>query len=178
MMEHIPNEQLIDFVHGALSAQRDAQVHAHLARCGTCRSEYDAEILLGETLRAAAARETVELPPNLKAAIWAAARDERPSVSMTLRAWLRPLVAVPAAAAIVLFFTVGHPGSHGQHKPTVDVNYYLDQHAAQLMQVPFADRQAATGAFTDSTQEAEPSAAVSSYVEAAQRSAAGNVALE
>jgi len=130
-MNHLTTAQLSDFVHGELSPANDALAHAHLADCGVCRAEYDAEIALGEALRAAAASEELEFPSIVKAVVWERIREMPPSPMARLSAWLRPLVAVPVAAALLVGVWFASPyAPHGAH-PTVDAAYYLEAHAAE-----------------------------------------------
>ena len=130
-MNHLSADQLSDFVHGELSPAADALAHAHLADCGVCRSEYDAEISLGEALRAAARHEELEFPSIIKAVVWERIREMPPSPMARLTSWFRPLMAVPVAAALALGIWFASPyAPHGVH-PTVDASYYLEAHAAQ-----------------------------------------------
>lgn len=127
-MNHLTSEQLTDFVHGELSPTQDALAHAHLADCGNCRSHYDAEIALGEILRAAAASDERELPPHLKAAVWERIRHEPPTAAARIAAWFRPVVVVPVALALALGGWFAVP--HGPNR-TVDAAYYFQAYAAQ-----------------------------------------------
>lgn len=130
-MNHLTPELLTDFVHRELSPASDALVHAHLADCGICRAEYDTEIALGEALRSAATAEEREMPSIVKAVVWERVRELPPSPMLRLSTWLRPLVALPVAAALALGVWFASPyAPHGVH-PTVDAAYYLEAHAAQ-----------------------------------------------
>jgi predicted anti-sigma-YlaC factor YlaD len=139
-MQHLNNETLVDYMHGALTPQEDAAVYAHLEACETCRKEFEAEAALTEALRSYATREERELPPTLKAEIWSRIRSAQPSPWTRLRQWLRPAVAVPAAAAIALaaYFGVSYLGPQGA--PSIEAAYYLQDHAALNSTVPFSDR--------------------------------------
>jgi anti-sigma factor RsiW len=143
MGRHPTTEQLIDYIHGALTPADDAAVHAHLSTCSHCRREYQAETQLSELLRAEAAARTRELPASVRAGIWAAVRRPEPAPWSWLGAVLRPAFAIPAIAVLVIatyaVTPLGHPRPTG---PTVDVSYYLEQHAAQALQVPLSDRSA------------------------------------
>ena len=140
MMQHLTNDQIIDYLHNALPASADATVYAHLEQCAACRADYDAEAALSETLRAYAAREEREMPPTLKAEIWARIREEQPSVLSRLAAWWRPAMGVPLAAALALavYFGVANFGHAGG--PSIDAAYYLQDHAALNGTIPFNDR--------------------------------------
>jgi anti-sigma factor RsiW len=139
MTQHLTNEKLIDYMHGALSPQEDAAVHAHMETCDLCRSEYDAEMLLSEMLRAQARREERELPPTLKAEIWQRIREAQPSAASRLFGWFRPAYAIPIAAAIALaaYFGPSVIGPHGA--PAIEAAYYLQDHAALNNTIPFSD---------------------------------------
>jgi anti-sigma factor RsiW len=130
-MNHLSAAQLSDFVHGELSPANDALAHAHLADCGVCRAEYDAEIALGEALRAAARDEELPFPSIIKAVVWERIREMPPSPAQRIQAWLRPLVAVSATAAVVLGAWFASPYAPHGANPTVDASYYLEAHAAQ-----------------------------------------------
>jgi anti-sigma factor RsiW len=143
MNEHLTTDNLIDFLHGELPAPDDLRVHAHLADCSACRSEYEAEAKLGETLRAAAALEARDMPSLVSAAVWQRVREARPGPFARLAALLRPIVAIPVAAAIVLgaFFVspLAHPGA----APTIEAAYYLQAHAAQAADSPLSEHSGA-----------------------------------
>ena len=144
MTQHLTNETLIDYMHGALTPQEDAAVHAHMETCDVCRSEYDAEVTLSEMLRAQARREERELPPMLKAELWQRIREEEPSRANRLLGWFRPAFAVPIAAAIALAAYFG-PSVFGSHPaPTIEAAYYLQDHAALNSTIPFNDHGSAT----------------------------------
>ena len=130
-MKHLTSDQLNDFVHRELSPANDAVVHAHLADCGICRAEYDTEIALGEALRAAAAADEREMPSVVKAVVWERVRELPPSPMLRFSAWMRPLVALPVAAALVIGVWFTSPYAPHGARPTVDAAYYLEAHAAQ-----------------------------------------------
>jgi len=138
MMQHLTNNELIDYLHNALPAQADAAVYAHLEQCASCREEYDAEAALTEFLRGYAAREEREMPATLKAEIWSRIRGAQPTALQRLAALWRPAMGVPVAAAIALaaYFSMGH----GTGAPAIDAAYYLQDHAALTSTVPFNER--------------------------------------
>jgi anti-sigma factor RsiW len=140
MNEHLSPDLLVDYVHGELSATDDASVHRHLAACASCRESYDLEIALSEGLRAAAAADERELPPFVKATIWEAVREARPSPLARLGALLRPAIAVPVAALLIAGGFFASPLAHVGAAPTIDATYYLEAHAAQASQSPLNDR--------------------------------------
>jgi anti-sigma factor RsiW len=134
MTQHLSNETLIDYIHGELAANDDAQAHEHLAQCGVCRLEYDAEVELGESLRAAMAADERELPSMVKALVWDQVRNARPAGSGLTR-WLRPAFAIPTVALVALVAVFASPLRHAaSNAPLVDATYYLEQHAAEQMQ--------------------------------------------
>ena len=99
-MNHITDEDLIDYLHHGLDDDRaDARVHEHLALCGYCTERYDAEAALGEMLRASALAEEREMPSIVKARVWAAVRAMEPTLLERIRAVVSPALAVPLAAA-------------------------------------------------------------------------------
>jgi len=153
-MTHVTTERLIDYIHGVLAPEDDAAVYAHVTTCTACRAEYRAELTLSETLKAQAAAEELEFPSIVKAKVWQAIRAaERPSLAQRLHALLRPALAVPLAAALVLAALAGIRLSPGS-APQISVAYFLEEHAAQQVQTPLADRAAG------STAQLEESAAL------------------
>ncbi len=145
-MQHATNEQLTDYLHGQLTPNEDAFIHAHLADCSRCRDEYSAEVQLSEMLRNQAALESLELPSMVKANIWAAVRELQPSPMERFRAFLRPAYALPVAAALLvgLIFAPGYVHRAGTGSPTIDAAYFLEDHAAMGGLVPLADHGGAT----------------------------------
>lgn len=146
MMQHLNSEILLDYIHGELAPSQDAQVYAHIESCAPCRAEYDAEVAIGEVLRSNAALDERELPASVKAEIWQRVRAGRPSALSRLGAWLRPAIALPAAAAIALaaYFGTMYAGPHGA--PSIEASYYLQDHAAMNSTIPFSDHTSANPA--------------------------------
>ncbi len=140
MSQHLKTETLIDYMHGALSPQEDAAVHAHMEACEACRSEFDAEAAISEMLRSYAASEEREFPATLKAQIWSRIREARPSPWSSLIERLRPAVTLPIAAALALaaYFGTTYMSPHGS--PSIEAAYYLQDHAALNSTIPFSDR--------------------------------------
>ena len=145
MTDHLSSDQLIDFVHGELPPEADARAHAHLASCSLCRSAYDAEIALGEALRASPLGQELEFPSSIKAAVWEQIRNSPPSLASRLTAWLRPALAVPALAVVALGLWIAGPLGHRGVAPTIDATYYLRAHAAQTSGSPLSDATATRG---------------------------------
>jgi len=142
MMEHLTTDTLTDYVHGELPPAEDALVHAHLQACAACQAEFELETSLSEALRTAARDEEYELPSMVKARIWEAVRAERPSPFAAFAAFLRPAIAVPTAAILIVVTYFASPLGHPQqvHAKTVDAMYYLEQHAAEELQNPLIER--------------------------------------
>lgn len=140
---HPPIEHLIDYVHGELSPEEDAAIHAHLAGCTICSEAHDDEVRLGEVLRAQAHAEEREFPPGLRERILALAQEQpqTPSWWKRLSVTLRPAITLPAAAAAGLLIYFGAHMSHGTvaRRATVDAAYYLEDHAALAATLPFED---------------------------------------
>lgn len=140
MMQHLRNETLVDYMHGALTPQEDAAVYAHMETCEACRREFEAEAALTEMLRSYSAQTERDMPGTLKAEIWNRVRDAQPSAWSRLREWLRPALAVPVAAvlAVAAYFGTTYLGPRGA--PAIAADYYLQDHAALNNTVPFSDR--------------------------------------
>jgi anti-sigma factor RsiW len=139
MMQHLTTETIIDYMHGALSPQEDAAVHAHMESCAACRKEFEAEATLTEMLRSYAAAQERDLPATVKAEVWSRVRSAQAS-PWSVRNWLRPLVAVPLAAAIALAAYFGSTRLAPQPGPTIEAAYYLQDHEALNSTIPFSDR--------------------------------------
>lgn len=156
MTQHLTAEQLIDYLHDALSPGEDASIHAHLDDCGHCRDEYAAEVFLTESLRKQAVLEERELPGGVKAAIWSEIRNARPSPAARLAALWRPALALPLAAALAFAVYFGSGMLHRQTPsgPTIEAAYYLQDHAALNNAVPFGDHTGANPAALESPSTA------------------------
>jgi predicted anti-sigma-YlaC factor YlaD len=139
MMQHPTNDILLDYVHGELAPPDDAAVFAHIEQCEPCRAEYQAEVALGEMLRAHAAAQERELPSSVKADIWERVRAGKPSFWSRTSEWLRPAIAIPVAAALALgaYFGTSYIGPQGA--PKIEASYYLQDHAAMNNTIPFSD---------------------------------------
>jgi anti-sigma factor (TIGR02949 family) len=138
MMQHLTDEKLIDYLHGALAPQDDAAVYAHIEACPECRKRYDTEVALTEMLRSHNQHEERELPATLKAEIWQRIREQEAPARGGFWSMFRPALALPVAAALALglYFGVWHNGSGA---PTIEAAYYLQDHAALNSTVPFND---------------------------------------
>jgi anti-sigma factor RsiW len=140
---HYNADTLDDYLHGALGPERDATIHAHLETCAPCSALYDEAAQVRDWLRAAARAEEREFPSLIKARVWEAVRNAPAPMSFAdrLRAFWRPMIAVPVAAAIAVFAYVGIPGVHNNGQPAgVAATYLLEEHAALASDNPLADR--------------------------------------
>jgi hypothetical protein len=141
MTQHLSPEVLIDYIHGELTPEADAGVHVHLAGCPTCRERYDAEVRVGEALRATARAQEVEFPSIVAARTWERVRALRPGPFASLAILLRPVVAVPLVVAIGFGAYFGTPlGRAPTPDRTIDASYYIEQHAGQEASDPLSER--------------------------------------
>lgn len=133
MTSHYDRDTLIDYLHGALDADADARVFAHLETCAECRAARDEEAAIGELLRAAANAEERELPSMVKARVWDAVRRERPSFGQRLLTGWGPRLALPVAAALALVAYLGVPVMRAPQAPAgISAAFYLDEHNATV----------------------------------------------
>ncbi|TAM57734.1 hypothetical protein EPN52_12860 [bacterium] len=145
MDSHYDTETLVDYLHGALDASADAAIFSHLSSCADCRAAYQAEVELGEALRAAARSEQLNLPGSVVARIRQAAARE--GTAGSLRAWFssaRLVWALPAAAAVALALWFGGNDLRGitSGAPAIDAAYYFEAHDAQMLSIPDGERNA------------------------------------
>jgi anti-sigma factor RsiW len=138
---HPTIEELVDYLHGALPAPRDAAIHGHVAGCSACSRAYQAEASLTELLRAQARAEERELPASVVAGIYAAIESpHRVPVWERVRAALRPIVVIPAAVACAAVLYFGASSWHVVSGATaINAAYYLNNHAALTASTPFAE---------------------------------------
>lgn len=136
-----PNiDQIVDYLHGELSAAEDAAVHAHLANCPECDQIRTDEVALTDTLRAHARAAEQELPPGLVARIReSAARRPEPNLWESLRAGLRPAFLLPLAAGVVLVAYFGLTRHAAPVATAIDPSYYVRNHAVMAETQPFAE---------------------------------------
>jgi anti-sigma factor RsiW len=144
MTQHLTTDTIIDYIHGELSPAEDALTLAHLQSCATCSEDYERETQISEALLAGRHDER-ELPSMVKARIWEIVRAERPSQLAWLTGLLRPAIAIPAAAVLIVATYLASPLSRpAPSGPTVDATYYLEQHAAELLRNPLSERSVTT----------------------------------
>ena len=102
------------------------------------------------------------MPPGLAERILAtAASDERRSSFWEgLAALLRPGMALPAAAAIVLAIGLGFLASHQPARASaIDAAYYIEDHSELAATVPFGDQAIAPAMLTADDGTADQRAA-------------------
>jgi anti-sigma factor RsiW len=135
---HPSLEELVDYMHGELSPERDAVIHAHLADCPVCAQHHDAEASLTDLLRAHASAEERDLPPSVVAGIHTAIARPAPTAWSPLQMIVRPAFALSAAAVIAAMVYFGNPAWHrGVPLTRIDAAYYLDNHTALTATTPF-----------------------------------------
>jgi len=144
-MQHYESDVLEDYLSGELAPEHDAAVHAHLETCPDCRHVHAEAAALRDWVRAAARAEEREFPAGIAASVWAEIRTPVPTLAERLRAFWRPLVAIPvgaAAIALAIAFNPLHPATVQR----VAAAYYLEAHNARAAENPFADRSTVTAA--------------------------------
>lgn len=139
--QHLTNEQLIDYLHREATPAADANALAHLESCAECRSHYEAEAQLSEVLRGYARDTERELPQGVVARIWDAVdRAETPVPFWErLTAFVRPAVAVPVAAMLLVATYFGLTTHRTDAAPAINAAYYFDDHAALNTTVPLSE---------------------------------------
>lgn len=140
MNEHLNEEQLTDYLHGALAPEEDASVHAHLSACAACMHVYEREARLLDALRTHARGAERPFPEAIRASVRARVVGmERSRFWEGLRAFLRPVVLVPIAAiAVAVIFVLPHV-VQPQATPRIAAGYYLEDHAELNGTMPFTD---------------------------------------
>jgi len=140
MTHHYTNDTFIDYLHGELAPAEDARLHEHLLACESCRAAYESEARLGDWLRRSARADERDLPAMVKARVWEAVREQRPTLGERLRAAFRPALTLPLGIAMAALVFVVYPSVHQTDiAPTVAASYYLDEHAAEGQENPLAD---------------------------------------
>jgi predicted anti-sigma-YlaC factor YlaD len=137
---HYTADTLDDYLHGEIAADRDALIHAHLDGCADCRVLYEELAGVRDWIRNAAMADERDLPPMVKARVWAAVRTAPPTWQERLRGAWRPWLAVPVAAAIAGVAYLGVPGHFSAAHAGVSASYLLEEHAAGTADNPLADR--------------------------------------
>ena len=144
---------LVDFERGELDAARDATVHEHLQACGDCRALWQADLALVDGLRAWSAER--DFPPSILAGVRQAMYAERPpTFAERLRAILRPAIAAPVAAALLV--AVVYTGYHRLNapQPTLTGMDFVREHVALTAALPSSDRAWSTYVLTSANATA------------------------
>jgi anti-sigma factor RsiW len=130
---------LVDYERGELDAIRDAEVFTHLQACDGCRADWRADVEVVESLRSMHSAQA--LPMSVLAGVRQAMRaTPAPSFLEQLRAVLRPAIAAPVAAALVIAVgTIGYQRAH-EPQPTLTGMDFVRQHVAQTAGLPSSDR--------------------------------------
>lgn len=137
---HPTPEELVDYLYGELSPPRDAAVHAHLAECLPCAHAYEAESSLTEVLRAHARGQERELPYRVVLAIRDSVANAAPPPAWErIRLALRPVVLIPAAAALAVALYFGVSGHRSSPATPIGAAYYVNDHAALTATTPFSE---------------------------------------
>ena len=136
--EHATIEEIIDYLHGELAPEDDAALYVHMESCTSCTAQYNEQARLSEALHAYGKATENELPQGVVARIWDAAAKEhaRPSWIEGLAALLRPAVALPIAAVLIAAIIFA-PRLLERSAGSIDVAYYMQDHAALTNAVPF-----------------------------------------
>jgi anti-sigma factor RsiW len=127
---HPSTDQLVDYLHGELTAAEDAAIHAHLATCSECERRRDEEAAITEALRAQARAVERDVPLGLFTRTRATVAKPH-----TSRWWF----AFPAAAALAAAIYVGIIAHGGGSSRTVEAAYYVNAHAVMTAREPFSD---------------------------------------
>jgi anti-sigma factor RsiW len=129
---------LVDYERGELDAARDAAMHAHLHACDTCRADWQADLSMIESLRASTPDR--DFPMAVLAGVRQAMHAEiAPSFLDRLRASLRPAIALPVAAAVIIVGGILNYRS-ATPPPTLTGIDYVREHVAQTAGLPSSDR--------------------------------------
>lgn len=137
---HPSIEHIVEFLHGELSPAEDAAIHAHLAGCSDCERKRSEELAIIEALRRYGQATEREMSARLASKIRTAAAESRPGAWQRLVAGFRPMVMIPAAAAVGLAVYFGYHSWHHATAPTaINAAYYVNNHNAMAASAPFGD---------------------------------------
>ncbi len=132
--------ELVDYLYAELPPPQDAAVHAHLAGCSPCAQAYEAESSLTEVLREHARAQERELPYRVVLAIRdSVANAAPPPAWKRIRVALRPVVLIPAAAALAVALYFGVSGHRSSAATPIGAAYYVNDHAALTVTAPFSE---------------------------------------
>jgi len=146
---HPSIEQIVEYLHRELSVSEDAAVHAHLATCPQCERRRDEELALTQALRAHVRAQERELPQGVTAGIRHAVQRPTSFAETFLRGLSRPVVAIPAVAAVAAVVYFGGSAWYAASAPTpIEASFYVDNHAAAAATTPLSDDQPIPAALT------------------------------
>jgi anti-sigma factor RsiW len=156
MTTHLNDEQLIDYLHGELAPSEDAAFAQHIESCAECRVRAEEERRLTESLRSYARATEREMPVGIRHAVWAEIERPRGIAAWrdTLTAWMRPVVAIPAIAALLAIGFFGFQAAQPR-ATSIDASYYLDDHAALTSAAPFSQGNPEPASLLTETADAE-----------------------
>jgi predicted anti-sigma-YlaC factor YlaD len=139
---------LVEYERGELDAARDAAMHEHLQSCSVCHAEWQADLELVDSLRSWSTER--DFPPSILAGVRQAMYAQpAPSFMDRLRGVLRPAVAAPVAAAVLIAVGYGYHRSHPP-QPSLTGMDYVREHFAQTASLPSSDRAWSTYVLTSS----------------------------
>ena len=137
---HPSIERIVDYLHGELSPSEDAVMYAHFAACPQCDALRTEELSITDALHAYARSTEREMPAGLATRIRAAAAQSEPGAWQRFMGTLRPMVMVPAAAAVALAIYIGYSSWHrAGAPPRIQAAYFVNNHAAMAASAPFGD---------------------------------------
>lgn len=146
---------LVDFERGELDAARDAAMHAHLASCPACHHAWEADLGMVDAIRVALPER--DFPTSILAGVRQAMYAEsapQPSFLERLRVILRPVVAAPIAAALIVGgFFVTHR-THETSQANMSGIDFVREHVAQTADMPSSDRTWSTYILTSANDTA------------------------
>ena len=137
---HPSIERIVDYLHGELSPAEDAVIYAHFAACPECDAKRTEELAITDALHAYARSTERDMPAGLTTRIRAAAMQSSPGAWQYFIRAFRPIVMVPAAAAVALAIYIGYSSwHHAGSPPGIQAAYYVNNHAAMAASAPFGD---------------------------------------
>lgn len=129
---------LVDYERGELDAARDAAMFEHLQACPACHAQWQTDLAVVESLRTVLPEQ--EFPTAVVAGVRQAIHAQRePSFAERLRAVLRPAIALPVAAAILIVGGVLEV-RHSAPQPALPGMFFVREHVAQTAGLPSSDR--------------------------------------
>lgn len=152
-MQHPTRNDLIDYDRRELSPQRDAIVHAHLLECASCIHIHENETTLVRILRTRLHAEERELPGAVSLALF----DRIAAPAPWWHTFTRPIIAIPATAALAAALVFGSGYLHGSQQPQLDASYFMQDHNALTHTTPFqSDAAVPAELASDTSGDAQP----------------------